>query len=101
MQTTHEAPAAAPMIATPQAASCRKGELEQRIREACRVRHYSLATEKTYVSWYRRFVRWAGMKHPATLSADVVERWLSHLATDGEVLASTQRQALAAVRAHA
>lgn len=72
-------------------------KLEQQIREACRTRHYALATERAYVAWYKRFVRWAGLKHPATLGGDVVERWLSHLATDGEVSASTQRQALAAV----
>lgn len=72
-------------------------KLEQRIRDACRVRHYSLATERAYVAWYKRFVRWAGLRHPATLGGDAVERWLSHLATDGEVAASTQRQALAAI----
>jgi len=72
-------------------------KIEQRIREACRVKHYSLSTERVYVSWYKRFVRWAGMKHPATLGGDVVERWLSHLATDLEVSASTQRQALSAI----
>ena len=72
-------------------------KLEQQIREACRVRHYSLSTERVYVGWYKRFVRWAGMKHPATLGGDMVERWLSSLATEGEVSASTQRQALAAV----
>ena len=93
MQTTHEAADAATATATP----ARAGGLEQRIREACRVRHYALATEKAYVSWYRRYVRWAGLRHPATLGGDVVERWLSHLATEGEVAASTQRQALAAI----
>jgi integron integrase len=72
-------------------------KLEQRIRDACRVRHYSLATERIYVGWYKRFVRWAGLKHPATLGGDVVERWLSHLASDLDVSASTQRQALAAI----
>jgi integron integrase len=72
-------------------------KLEHRIREACRVRHYSLSTERIYVGWYKRFVRWAGLKHPATLGGDVVERWLSHLATDLDVSASTQRQALAAI----
>jgi integron integrase len=72
-------------------------KLEQRIRDACRVRHYSLATERAYVGWYKRFVRWAGLKHPATLGGDMVERWLSYLATDGQVAASTQRQALSAI----
>jgi integron integrase len=72
-------------------------KLEQQIREACRVRHYSLATERAYVHWYKQFVRWAGMKHPATLGGDRVQAWLSHLATDRKVAASTQRQALAAM----
>lgn len=72
-------------------------KLEDQIREACRVRHYSLATERSYVRWYRQFVRWAGLKHPATLGGDRVEAWLSHLATEREVAASTQRQALAAI----
>ena len=72
-------------------------KLEDQIREACRVRHYSLATERSYVRWYRQFVRWAGMKHPATLGGDRVEAWLSHLATERDVAASTQRQALAAI----
>ncbi|MEY2686051.1 MAG: hypothetical protein RL375_249, partial [Pseudomonadota bacterium] len=49
------------------------------------------------VSWYKRFVRWAGLKHPATLGGDRVEAYLSHLATESQVSASTQRQALAAL----
>ena len=40
--------------------------LEDQIRHACSVRHYSLATERSYVGWYRQVVRWAGLKHPAT-----------------------------------
>jgi integron integrase len=72
-------------------------KLEDQIRQACRVRHYSLATEKVYVHWYRQFVRWTGLKHPATLPGDRVQAWLSHLATERNVAASTQRQALAAV----
>lgn len=87
--------APAPVITAPPAA--KPARLEDRIREACRLRHYSLSTERVYVGWYKRFVRWAGLKHPATLGADVIERWLSHLATEGQVSASTQRQALAAV----
>lgn len=72
-------------------------KLEDHIRAACRVRHYSLATERAYVSWYKQFVRWAGMKHPATLGGDRVEAFLSHLATERNVAASTQRQALAGI----
>lgn len=78
-------------------AATKPAKLEDQIREACRVRHYSLATERSYVRWYKQFVRWAGLKHPATLGADRIEAWLSHLATEREVSASTQRQALAAI----
>lgn len=83
------------VITTPPAT--KPARLEDQIRAACRVRHYSLATERVYVSWYKRFVRWAGLKHPATLGGDRVEAYLSHLATESEVSASTQRQALAAL----
>jgi integron integrase len=86
---------AAPVITTPTAT--KPARLEDQIRAACRVRHYSLATERVYVSWYKRFVRWAGLKHPATLGGDRVEAYLSHLATESQVSASTQRQALAAL----
>lgn len=79
------------------APAAKPAKLEDQIREACRVRHYSLATERSYVRWYKQFVRWAGLKHPATLGGDRVQAWLSHLATDREVSASTQRQALAAI----
>lgn len=77
--------------------TAKPAKLEDQIRQACRVRHYSLATERTYVRWYKQFVRWAGLKHPATLGADRVQAWLSHLATERDVSASTQRQALAAI----
>jgi integron integrase len=71
--------------------------LEDQIREACRVRHYSLATEKAYTHWYRRFVRWAGLRHPAQLGMAEVEAFLSHLANQNEVSPSTQNQALSAL----
>jgi site-specific recombinase XerD len=96
MQATTQALPRAAVIETP-AAPTRPAKLEEQIRAACRVRHYSLSTERVYVSWYKQFVRWAGLKHPATLGGDVLQAWLSHLATDREVSASTQRQALAAV----
>lgn len=79
------------------APSAKPAKLEDQIRQACRVRHYSLATERIYVRWYKQFVRWAGLKHPATLGGDRVQAWLSHLATERDVSASTQRQALAAI----
>jgi integron integrase len=86
----------ATVITTPTAT--KPARLEDQIRAACRVRHYSLATERAYVSWYKQFVRWAGLKHPATLGGDRVEAFLSYLAGEPRnVSASTQRQALAAL----
>jgi integron integrase len=71
--------------------------LEDRLREACRVRHYSLATERAYVAWYRRFVRWSGLRHPSTMGAAEVSGFLSHLANQREVAPATQNQALCAI----
>jgi integron integrase len=71
--------------------------LEDQIREACRVRHFSLATEKAYTHWYKRFVRWAGLRHPREMGAPEVEAFLSFLANQREVAPSTQNQALAAL----
>lgn len=93
---TTSSPAPAADSGHPPAAP-RPARLEDHIRAACRLRHYSIATERAYVGWYKRFVRWAGLKHPATLGGDRVQAWLSHLATDGGVSASTQRQALSAI----
>ena len=67
------------------------------LRRAIRVRHYSRRTEEAYVSWVRRFVRFCGMKHRLELSERDVERFLTSLAVDGKVSASTQNQALAAL----
>lgn len=78
-------------------AAPKPAKLEDQIRQACRVRHYSLHTERTYVRWYKQFVRWAGLKHPATLGPDRVQAWLSHLATERDVAAATQHQARAAI----
>jgi len=64
---------------------------------AIRLRHYSRRTEDSYVSWVRRFVRFCGMKHPLELGEHDVERFLTSLAVDGKVSASTQNQALAAL----
>ena len=68
-----------------------------RVRVAVRTRHYSRRTEKAYVAWTRRFVLFHGKRHPAQLGASDVEAFLSSLATERHVAASTQNQALAAI----
>lgn len=74
-----------------------KPRLLEQVRQGIRVRHYSLRTEKAYIYWVRRFVRFAGLRHPRELGAAEVQGFLTHLAVDGKVAASTQNQALAAL----
>ncbi|MFL5577427.1 MAG: integron integrase [Gemmatimonadaceae bacterium] len=67
------------------------------VRRAVRTRHYSPRTEEAYVAWVRRYVRFLGLRHPAELGPAHVARFLSHLALERGVSASTQNQALAAL----
>src|SRR5206468_6178094 len=67
------------------------------LRRALRVRHYSPRTEEVYVQWVRRFIRACGTRHPRELGSGDVTRFLSDLAVDANVSASTQNQALAAI----
>src|SRR5438552_18134002 len=67
------------------------------VRRAIRLRHYSRHTEEAYVAWVRRFVRFAGLRHPSELGGAEIERFLSSLAESG-VSATTQNQAASALR---
>ena len=67
------------------------------LRRAIRTRHYSPRTEEAYVQWVRRFIRFCGTRHPRELGPGDVSRFLSSLAVDANVSASTQNQALAAI----
>jgi integron integrase len=71
--------------------------LLEQVREAIRVRHYSLRTEQTYVGWIKRFILFHGKRHPRDMGVQEVQQFLSHLAVAGHVAASTQSQALSAV----
>ena len=70
-------------------------------RERIRYLHYGLSTEKTYLSWVRFYVRWHGrngtMTHPRYMGAKQVEGFLTMLATERKVSASTHNQALSAL----
>jgi integron integrase len=72
-------------------------KLLDRVRAALRTRHYSLRTEEAYVGWIRRFVVFHGKRHPDEMGEDEINAFLSSLATDGRVAASTQNQALSAL----
>ena len=71
--------------------------LLDQVRDAIHKRHYSHRTEKQYVGWIRRFIRFHGMRHPAEMGGAEVEAYLSHLATQRHVASATQAQALAAL----
>jgi len=74
-----------------------KPRLLDQVRDAIHKRHYSYRTEKQYVGWIRRFIRFHGMRHPAEMGGAEVEAYLSHLATQRHVASATQAQALAAL----
>src|SRR5678816_2553169 len=74
-----------------------KPRLLDHLREAIRVRHYSYRTETQYVAWVRRYILFHGKRHPRELAGPEVESFLTHLATDRNVAAATQAQALAAI----
>jgi hypothetical protein len=67
--------------------------LLDRVRDAIRLRHYSIRTEATYVDWVRRFVLFHGKRHPESMGASEVQAFLTHLATERGVAAATQNQA--------
>ena len=72
-------------------------KLLDRVRNRCRVRHLSLSTEHAYVGWIRRFILFHNKRHPLQMGATEVSAFLTHLAVDGQVAASTQNQALSAL----
>jgi integron integrase len=72
-------------------------KLLDQVRDRIRVKHYSIRTETQYVQWIKRFILFHGKRHPSELGAAEVEAFLTHLAVDGQVSASTQNQALSAL----
>jgi integrase len=71
--------------------------LLERLRHVLRVRHYSRRTEDCYVHWARRFILFHHKRHPRSMGAAEVEQFLTHLAVEEHVSASTQNQALNAL----
>ncbi|MEM7078000.1 MAG: site-specific integrase [Pseudomonadota bacterium] len=72
-------------------------KLMDRLRYAIRVKGYSIRTEKAYVRWALRYIRFHKLQHPKDLSGEDVGRFLSHLAVDLNVAPNTQNQALSAL----
>lgn len=73
-------------------------KLMEQVRQVMRYHHYAYRTEKTYSDWILRYIKFHGGKtHPKNMGKNEIEAFLSHLATQGKVSASTQRQALNAI----
>ena len=72
-------------------------KLLDRVREAVRVRNYSRRTEEAYVYWIRKYIVFHGKKHPSTIGAREMSAFLTWLAVERRVSASTQNQALSAL----
>lgn len=75
----------------------RPAGLIQHYRELLQTRHYARRTVRTYEQWLRRFLRFHGMRHPREMGSAEVNTFLTHLAVEEQVSASTQNQALAAL----
>jgi integron integrase len=86
-----------PAFGEPDPASKPQPRLLDRVREAIRARHYSRRTEKTYVAWIKRYIFFHGKRHPAEMGAAEIVQFLTALAVDRKVAASTQNQALGAL----
>jgi integron integrase len=86
---THDA---APVICD--APEIKPKRIEDLMREACAVRHYSRRTFQAYWHWSKRFIIWSGKRHPKDMGQVEVSAYLTWLATEQQVSASTQRQAL-------
>src|SRR5436190_18434211 len=81
----------------PPALSPGNPRLLDRVREVIRRKHYSFRTEQTYVDWIRRFILFHGKRHPTEMAEAEVTQFLTYLAREGKVAASTQNQALSAL----
>ena len=71
--------------------------LLDQVREAVRLKHYSRSTEDTYHNWVKRFILFHNRRHPKDMGAPEITAFLTHLAVEENVAASTQRQALSAI----
>lgn len=72
-------------------------KLLETVRNVMRVRHYSYQTEKTYIYWIRQYIFFHNVTHPSEMGKAEIEAFLTHLAVEKNVSASTQNQALAAL----
>lgn len=72
-------------------------KLLDQVRNVIRVKHFSLSTERAYVGWIRRFILFHHKKHPTEMAEPEIRQFISHLAVDAKISASTQTVALSAL----
>ena len=72
----------------------RPKKLLDQVRDAIRLKHYSIRTEEAYVNWIRRYILFHNKRHPTEIGAPEIEAFLTHLAVKENVAASTQNQAV-------
>lgn len=75
----------------------RPRKLLEQVSDALRVKHYSYQTEKSYLLWIRRFILFHNKRHSKEMGGEEINAFLTHLAVEGKVAASTQNQALSAL----
>jgi site-specific recombinase XerD len=75
----------------------RPKKLLDQVREAIRLKHYSYRTEQSDVGWIRRYILFHDKRHPREMGSAEIEAFLTSLAVEGQVAASTQNQALSAL----
>ncbi len=82
---------------TPFQKRTRPKKLLEQLQEQLRARHYALRTEKTYISWVRKYILFHNKKHPKNMGEKEINAYLTYLALEKNVAASTQNQALSAI----
>jgi len=82
----------------PDPQSTQKGKkLLDQLRDALRTKHYSYRTEQTYMDWCKRYIIYHNKRHPAQMGVPEIQAFITHLATDRNMAASSQNQALSAI----
>lgn len=72
-------------------------KLLDQVRDRIQAKHFSIRTETAYVNWIKRFILFHGKQHPLKMGANKINQFLTHLAKNEHVAASTQNQALSAI----
>ena len=68
-------------------------KLLDQVRDVLRLKHYAHSTEQSYVDWIKRFILFHNKRHPKDMGRVEIQAFLTHLAVEGNVAASTQNQA--------